>query len=80
MADQFPESVVEQAWTRSGGKCECTQTTHGHIGKCNKILYKWRRGERGSIYCWEAHSVSSSHLPTVSDCQIICCDCHFATF
>ena len=33
MAEQFPESIVEQAWVRSGGKCECDEISHGHVGQ-----------------------------------------------
>ena len=80
MVEQFPSSVVEDAWVRSGEKCECTRTTHGHTGRCNKALYRWRRGERGEVGCWEAHSISEFHMPLVSDCEILCCDCHYATF
>jgi len=77
---EFPDSVVEQAWTRSGGKCECVRTTHGHTGRCNKELYKHRRGERDSEYCWETHHISASGEGTLSNCEILCCKCHYATF
>ncbi len=38
---EFSESIVEQAWRRSGEKYECTRSTHGHSGRCNKLLMKW---------------------------------------
>jgi len=76
----FSEGIVEQAWTRSDGYCECTRTTHGHVGRCRKILLKGSRGNRGSTYCWEAHSISGLHMDSVSDCQILCCNCHYETF
>ena len=80
MAGQFPESIVEQAWVRSGGQCECEGTTHGHTGRCNKILLKSFQGDRDISYGWEAHSITGSHLDTVSDCLILCWEpCHKAT-
>lgn len=77
---EFPESVVDQAWTRSGEKCECTRTTHGHDGRCNRPLLKSSRGDRDSIFCWEAHHISSSAGDTLSNCEILCCKCHYETF
>ncbi len=77
---EFPDSIVEQAWVRSGGYCECERTTHGHTGKCHKILLKGDRGNRSDTFCWEAHSKSELHLDSLSDCEILCCKCHYATF
>lgn len=80
MAEEFPESIVEQAWTRSGEKCECELTGHGHVGRCNKTLLKSFRGDRDSSYGWEAHSVSGSHLDYLPDCKIFCWNpCHKST-
>ena len=80
MADQFSDAIVEQAWTRSGGKCECERVTHGHTGRCNKTLLKSFRGDRDSSYGWEPHSKSGLHLDIASDCQILCWNpCHKST-
>jgi len=77
---EFSEDVVEQAWTRSGGYCECTRTTHGHIGRCNKVLLKSNRGDRDDPFGWEAHSISGLHKDSVSDCEILCWKkCHKLT-
>lgn len=77
----FSDAVVEQAWIRAGGNCECLRTTHGHIGRCNKLLLKTFRGDRDRMYGWEAHSRSGLHLGSVSDCEILCYDpCHKSTF
>ena len=77
---EFSDEIVEQAWTRSGGKCECTRTTHGHTGRCNKMLLKSSRGDRDSSYGWEAHHISSSGGDTLSNCEILCWNpCHKAT-
>lgn len=80
MAGDFPDSVVEQAWVRSGEKCECSRITHTHTGRCNKVLYKHRRGDRDHGYGWEAHHISVSGGDTLSNCEILCWNpCHRAT-
>ena len=76
---EFSDTVVEQAWQRSGGNCECTRTTHGHTGRCNKMITKGRRGDRGNIFYWEVRSISGLYKDSASDCQILCRECHYAT-
>ena len=78
----FPQSVVDQAWKAAGGKCECRRTTHGHSGRCNKDLVEANRGKTGQRCCWEAHhktAVKSGGDDTLSNCEILCCDCHAKT-
>ena len=79
LSGQFSEELVERAWVRSDGKCECELTGHGHTGKHNAMILKSSRG-RDSSYGWEAHSVSGSHLDILADCKIFCWNpCHKAT-
>lgn len=75
MADAFPQSVVDQAWERSGGKCECQRSTCGHSKRCNKALYKGSRG-LDSAMGWEAHHINSNGPATLSNCEILCQECH----
>lgn len=79
----FPLSVVLAAWQRSGGRCECTRSTHGHgYYRCNKAL-NWNA--RGSDYAWggwEAHHKTAESVggaDTLSNCEILCMDCHKKT-
>ena len=75
----FSQSVVDDAWRRSGSKCECTRTSHGHSGRCNKSLSYDNRGKDGAWGAWEAHhkvAVSSGGNDTLSNCEILCLDCH----
>jgi len=74
----FPESVVQQAWQRAGGKCECQRTTHGHTGRCNKQLVRENRGREGKGK-WEAHHRVRGGGDTLSNCEILCWDCHSKT-
>ena len=61
--------VVEQAWRRSSGKCECTKSTHGHRGRCNKPLV-WTNKGKGNTGRWDACGSCNS------DCKILCAECH----
>lgn len=76
----FPDSVVEDAWRRAGGRCECRRRSHSHpYVRCNKELVWNNRGREGRGR-WEAHHRSSTGGDTLSNCEILCWDCHTATF
>ena len=80
MSDQYSERLVERAWQRSGGQCECERKAHGHIGRCNKMLLKSYRSDQSSAYGWEVYSISGQHLDSMSDIEILCWDpCYKAT-
>jgi hypothetical protein len=70
----FIDSVVDQAWARSGERCECTHTGHGHSGRCGHELLRERRGAEPS-YWWEAHKKVAGGDDTLSNCEILCQDC-----
>ena len=70
----FQDSVVDQAWARSGGRCECTRKDHGHSGRCGHELQKDRRGAEPS-YWWEAHKKVTGGDETLDNCEILCQDC-----
>jgi len=76
----FSEEVVAQAWRRAGGKCECRRTTHNHsYVRCNKELVWENRGREGRG-AWEAHHISDTGGDVLSNCEILCWDCHQRTF
>ena len=68
------DSVVDQAWARSGGRCECTNSDHGHSERCGRELLRERRGSDPS-YRWEAHIKVTDGDDTLSNCEILCHDC-----
>lgn len=70
----FSDSVVDQAWTRSGGRCECTLTGHGHSERCGHELLRDRRGAEPS-YCWEAHKKVAGGDDSLDNCEILCHQC-----
>ncbi len=66
----FPQSVIDEVWKRSGGKCECTLVSCGHTGRCSETL---------TAHNWHAHhqvSVKSGGSDTLSNCQALCVPCH----
>jgi hypothetical protein len=79
----FSEEVVRQAWKRAGGKCECKRSLHSHSnGRCSKELVFENRGREGGRGAWEAHhkvSVSAGGGDTLSNCEILCWECHKKT-
>lgn len=74
----FPDSVVKQAFDRAGGRCECNRTGHDHTGRCNKQLVWENRGREGRG-AWEAHHRVADGPDTLSNCEILCWDCHMKT-
>ena len=67
----FSENVKREAFIRAGGHCEC----------CNKELV-WQNHEEGERGAWEAHhkiSVAAGGQDTLSNCKILCLDCHKKT-
>lgn len=78
----FSSQTVEQAWRRTGGRCECERRTHGHLGRCGASL-KWANRGRSGAGAWEAnHSVrlESGGSDALSNCEILCWSCHRQTF
>lgn len=72
----FSESVIKQAWERSGGQCECMKQTHSHFyTPCGKTLVWENRGGVGSGG-WEAHHVHISGGDALFNCEILCRSCH----
>lgn len=75
----FPNSVVEAAWKRSEGRCECVRKSCGHSRRCSRLLKKDQRGNDNSMYGWEAHHITAQAKDgedTLSNCQILCIECH----
>ncbi len=72
----FPENVLEQAWKRAGGKCECRRWNHKHsIVRCGKELVKANRGKDGQGR-WDARRIDKSGEDTLTNCESLCADCY----
>ena len=70
--------IVEKAWERSGGKCECKRPGHGHTGRCNQPLQKPQKAHMASSYGWKVNSVSGVFKKDLADCEILCIKCYKA--
>ena len=75
LAKQFPQSVVDDAWYRSGGRCECSRTSCGHKVPCRRKLWRASRGKDTKLG-WEAHHKNSNGAEVLSNCEILCQVCH----
>ncbi len=79
MAKPFPEDVIEKAWVRSCGCCECRRPNHGHGDmRCCRALKKENRGRDGEG-AWEAHHLNPDTPPVLGNCRIYCWPCHRPT-
>ena len=70
MAEGFSNEVIEIAWNQA----------KGHCARCGKQLVKKNRGRSsGKRGCWEAHHKNRSKGSCLSNCEILCVNCHKKT-
>jgi len=69
----FPQTVKDAAFKRSGGRCECTRTSHGHTGRCQKRL------TATSGHYHHQVSVNAGGADTLVNCEHMCIPCHEKT-
>lgn len=68
----FSEETVIKAFARASGKCE----------SCGKQLVFENRGRDSGRGAWETHhriKISSGGSDALSNCKILCWDCHSKT-
>lgn len=74
----FSEEVLEQAWQRSGGKCECQSPTHDHgFLACDELL-EWLNRSGPGMGAWEARhivKVENGGDDSLDNCEIRCLAC-----
>lgn len=79
----FPQSVLLDAWRRTGGRCACTRiqcSVHPYVQYCGRILDPTNTGIRGAK--WHAHHRTAEAvggLDTLANCEILCIPCHEET-
>ena len=65
----FDTSTKLAAYSRAGGKCECTMTICRHGGRCQARLgNNWHAHHR--------HAQAAGGPDTLSNCQAMCIPCH----
>ena len=74
----FTDDVLQQAWQRSGGKCECQNRSHDHgFYACDELL-EWLNRAQPGLGSWEArHKVvpEDGGDDSLENCEIVCLDC-----
>ncbi len=71
---KFPSAIIQGAWRRTGGKCECSFSVHGHGPKCNKVL-QWHLQNSSAEGGWFAVEKSPGAPPNLNNCIIMCNEC-----
>ena len=69
----FSDATKDAAFARSGGRCECGRTTHGHAGRCPTSVTRY-----GAQY----HHVVSQDAggsDGLGNCEVLCTPCHQKT-
>ena len=75
---EFSEKVLREAFSRSGGRCECRRASHRHGDqRCPKTLAWTSHGKEPEG--WEAHHIAAEGPDTASNCEILCFSCLRAT-
>ena len=64
----FSAVVIGKAWREAKGCCE----------RCGKRL-DWDNRGRDGPDCWEAHHKTANEEDILSNCEILCFDCHRRT-
>jgi len=71
--DEIKLSILQAAWNRARGRCECTQAGHGHAGRCNRQLYWGLRGshQEGGWFPDMRHG----GMANLAGVTILCAEC-----
>jgi 5-methylcytosine-specific restriction endonuclease McrA len=71
----FSTTVKQQAYNRSGGRCECRRKDHQHaFGRCLKYFLSVRSAE-----FHHKHASSLGGGDGMSNCEVLCPACHQLT-
>ncbi len=75
---EFSEKVLREAFSRSGGRCECRRASHLHGDqRCPRTLSWALHGKDPEG--WAAHHISAEASDTAGNCEILCFSCLRAT-
>lgn len=69
----FPQSVKDEAFSRSGGQCECQRSGHRHSGRCPTTLTQ----TSAQYHHKTAFAVGGRDV--LSNCEVLCLSCHQQT-
>ena len=72
---EFPLMVIEQAWQRARGQCECHHAVHGHHIPCGRKL-SFDKHSAQENEGWEVHVRNRDAAPTLDNCEVLCYRCY----
>lgn len=78
----FSTLIIEQAWERAGGCCECERNYHEHQSthKCSQPLVWDKKNQPGEKGAWFAHhkiaTINGGSDEDINNCEILCHECH----
>ena len=74
------DEAVENAWLRSGGRCECRRGRHHHhADRCSRKLHWESRAEEARRGAWEVHHWAPPSITVweaTQGCEILCWECY----
>jgi hypothetical protein len=70
----FPEPLIQAAWRRSGGQCECTSDGHGHGKRCGTRLLSTLQAAEGGAGRTASRRASWG-TDVLANCEIRCTRC-----
>lgn len=71
----FSDSTKDDAFARSGGRCECARSSHSHSGRrCTRPV------TRTSAQYNHRHAQSLGGIDGLSNCEVLCVTCHQLTY
>jgi 5-methylcytosine-specific restriction endonuclease McrA len=69
----FSDSTKDQAFARSGGRCECGRQNHDHGAHCPRGI------TRSTVQFHHVHAAALGGSDGPSNCEALCRPCHEAT-
>jgi len=73
----FSEKVLKEAFSRSGGRCECRRPSHKHGDqRCPRELSWHLHGKEPEG--WQAHLLAADGPETAVNCEVLCYSCYRA--
>ncbi len=73
----FSVEIIQEAWEKSGGSCECKRYEHNHENyRCAAPLTFANRGKGDLKGAWEAHPIDKKDGDSADNCEILCWYCH----
>jgi len=70
----FSNVIINQAWIRSGGRCECERYMHDHYHRCKRQLI-FKKCGKGGVGAWDTHHKNNIGGDGLSNCEILCSLC-----